>query len=968
MGDNKSRSCEPACAARIRDTAVGQLAEEQEPSVELLHAIASEIANHCGHSVFKSYRLAWGWTVAQAVEQFHQMCRRENLAQRGLVVRSWMEWEAGARPSWDYQDLLSRLFSTNPVQLGWAPDYAPPARRPPPHSADKGLLSARTLMQLPPDIDVFTGHDEELTRLRSLLDGPPTTAVTIAAVSGTAGVGKTALAVHVAHQVHHAYPDGQLYVDLGGTGTKPAGAGDVLAGFLREFGVENTDIPEGLGERTRMYRGCLAGHRVLVVLDNAVDETQLRPLLPGNAGCAVLVTSRTPLATLGGLHLPVDVLPEAEAIDLISAVIGADRAHAEPDAVRIVARLCGGLPLALRIAGARLVSRPSWTVSWFAERLADESRRLDLLAVGDLEVRASFGLSYHSRSGEEQTAFRMLALTAATFPAWNLATLLDTDLHQAEQLLENLVDAQLVEIAGIDTTGAVRYRLHDLIRDFARECSTHHDTDDARRHPARRLIDDYTTAVHTAASILHPGTHPEITDHTAEGTDRAATAADIARTNPRRWFIIEQANIVAAVQLAHRLGLWEQTWQLAATLPTMFDWRADWQAWAHTHELALDAAREIAADGNAEAVILRSLGALYRELGRFEEAATMLTRAAALFRRLNDHRRWAATMKLIGDTRRYQGRLDDALDAFSASLLTAQSESDDRSVAGVLNGLGDTSRGLSRFAEASRYFTESLAIYRDLGDELDAARTRVRYGLVHRDQWNNDQALHMFEQALPVFEEYDDQRWQARTLRHIAVVHRNTGNLEPALSAFEESLSLFDRLADRRGTAVTLRNRGDSYRLADNHAHAVADLTRALEIFESITDHRWIARCHLSLTDLNRTIGNYDQAHQHLDTACDIIYRTSGDSPAQARAQRQLGMLCRDCGDYDTATTALVDAHALFTNLGDQLWIARAHASLARLAQRRGQDPEPEMKEALAICHRRGITAPDSIEMVLKEW
>ncbi|MGY5309152.1 ATP-binding protein [Nocardia gipuzkoensis] len=926
--------------------------------------IAGEIAGHCGHSAFKSHRLAWGWTVAQAVEEFHQMCGRESLKPRGLVVRSWMEWEAGARPSWDYQDLLSRLFSTNPVALGWAPDYAPSS--PPPSAGD--LPFARMLMHLPPDTDVFTGHDDEVARLRGLLESPSTTAVTIAAVSGTAGVGKTALAVHVAHQVHQVYPDGQLYVDLAGTNPSPANAAEVLAGFLREFGVEGADIPKDLDERARKYRGCLAGCRVLVVLDNAADETQLRPLLPGTAGCAVLVTSRTPIATLGGMHVPVDVLPEAEAIGLLSALIGAGRAAAEPDAVRRVARLCGGLPLALRIAGARLMSRPSWTVSWFAERLADESRRLDLLALGDLEVRASFGLSYHSRSDEEQSAFRMLALTAASFPAWNLVALLDTVLHRAEQLLENLVDAQLVEIAGLDATGVVRYRLHDLIRVFARECSARHDSDEARRHAARRLISDYTTAVHTAASILHPGTDPELSDLDLDGADRAAAAVDLARTNPQRWFTVEQANLVAAVELAHHFGLWEQTWQLADALSAMFDWRADWQAWAHTHELALDAARAVAADGYAEAVILRSLGALHREHGRFEEAATMLTRAAAIFRRLGEHRRWAATMKLIGDTRRYQGRLDDALDAFSASLLTAQCESDDRSVAGILNGLGDASRGLSRFTEAGRYFEESLALYRHLGDELDHARTRVRYGLVHRDQWDNTQALGMFEQALTVFEEFDDQRWQARTLRHIAVVHRNTGNLAHALEMFDNALSLFDRLADRRGIAVTLRNRGDAYRLADNRAHAEADLTGSLEIFESIADHRWIARCHLSLADLHRTTSDYDRAHQHLDIAFDIIYRTSGDRPAQARAQRQLGMLCRDCGDYDTATTALVDAHGLFTTLGDDLWIARVHASLAHLKQRCGEDPEPEVKEALAICHRHGITDPDSIELVLKEW
>jgi len=238
-------------------------------------------------------------------------------------------------------------------------------------------------------------------------------------LSGQAGIGKTTLAIHVAHRVGGEFPDGQLYANLRGADARGQDPAEVLAGFLRELGIGGTDIPEGLDERARMYRAQLAGRWMLVVLDNAANEAQVRPLPPGSAGCAVLITSTS----------------------------------------RLAARMCGYLPLALRIAGARLVSRPTWKVSWFATRLADESRRLDLLKAGDLEVRASFGLSYYGRAEAEQHAFRMLSLLPADFPAWNLAAVLGTDPDDAEELLEQLVDAVLVDVAGVDATGLIRYRL-----------------------------------------------------------------------------------------------------------------------------------------------------------------------------------------------------------------------------------------------------------------------------------------------------------------------------------------------------------------------------------------------------------------------------------------------------------------------------------------------------------------------------
>ncbi|MBF6126596.1 ATP-binding protein [Nocardia brasiliensis] len=818
-------------------------------------------------------------------------------------------------------------------------------------------------MQLPPDTDDFAGREEQITRLTSILSADPSRkAVPIATICGQPGVGKTALAIHVAHHVSEAFPDGQLYANLRGAEPLALDAGEVVAGFLRELGVDGAEIPEGTDERARVYRTHLAGRRVIVVLDNAANETQIRPLLPGSASCAVLVTSRSHMAALSGsntIHL--DVLSPDHATALLASLVGAQRARAEPQAVQAVARLCGYLPLALRIAGARLMSRPAWTISWFAERLADESRRLDLLKAGDLEVRASFALSYQSRNSAEQRAFRILTLTAASFPAWNIAALLDLELDEAEELLERLVDAQLVEVAGSDPVGQIRYRLHDLIRDFARECCANLDTSEVRREAVKRLVGKYTVAVRIASATLHPGLYgEEIIDPIA------LIPTSLARGNPRGWFIAERANLIAAVDLAHDAELWPPTWQLVETLSTVFDWRADWQAWAHTHNLASDAARR-AANEHAEAVILRSWGALYRELGRFSDAVDILTQATEIFWRIGELRRWATAMRSLGDTRRYQGRLDDAIIAFSAALDIFEAESDTRSVAGVLNGIADASRGLCRWADARERFEASLNIYRELNDELEEARTLVRYGLVDRDLWRNTEAACMFTKALKVFRRLEDQRWEARALRHIAITHRNEGDIQKALAVFDECLSIFERLADRRGVGVTLRNRGDTHRLANNRSDAAADLQSALQIFRDIGDDRWTARTQLSMADLNRRGEQWSLAEQSIEPAL-ATFRSIGDRPAEARTLRELGLLRRDLGEFEAADKAFIDSCAIFMDLGDDLWVARVKASHARMVARRGEDPSPLMDAAVAICHRHNIVTPDSVDTVLQEW
>ena len=965
------------CAERIRRRYADQLQSADGQRAVVLRRIAAEVAEQCGVTRLKAHRLARGWTVTQAVEAFHSMCRREAIKPRGLTARSWMDWEAGGRPSWDYQDLVSKLLQESAVELGWAADYSAaegaPQRRAlavaavsaraaaPVISSDSGADARRRLLHLPPDIRDFTGRGDQVAQVCRLITGTALsdqTAPPIVCLSGQGGTGKTALAVHVAHRVGGDFPDGQLYTSLRRADSSPLDPAEVLAGFLRELGIDGADIPEGIDERARMYRAQLAGSRILVVLDDASDEAQVRPLLPGSAGCAVLVTSRPQLAALAGAHsVPLGTLPPDQAAEVLTAIIGADRAAAEPEATAKIALLCGYLPLALRIAGARLVSRPAWTISWFAAKL--ESRRLDLLKSGDLEVRASFALSYDSRDEAEQRAFRMAGLLASDFPAWTLAAVLGTDPDEAERLLEQLADAALADIAGVDATGLIRYRLHDLLRDFAKELLRASGDTGSPRDRLAVLASEYTGAAELAAVLVHPGTPA------GPVQERQLIAGDVVRGDPWGWLIAERATLVELVGQAHAASLWDHAWQLAETLPALFDWRADWRSWERTHQLALDAARR-SADMTAQARILRSLGALYRELGRYDEAAALLTQAASIFADHGEQRHRAAAMRNLGDTYRYQGRLSDALSMFTSAIAVFREEGDIRSVAGALNGMADAYRGLSRWDESGRTFRDCIAIYQDIGDQLEEARAKVRYALVFRDQHLIQQALSLIAEGLETARRLGDRRWEARATRQMALVQRNDGDTGSALIELAHCLDILSELEDRRGQAIAMRNRGDTHRLAGNLEGADADLTASLGIFQAIGDRRWEARTRASIGGLLRLRQQWSESRRSLETALET-FRAIADQPGEARALREIGLLLRDQGDLEGSGRALDASQAIFCAQLDVLWEARVMASKSVLVGLRGGDREPLAKQAAAACRQRGIPE-ESIAGALREW
>lgn len=820
------------------------------------------------------------------------------------------------------------------------------------------------LQELPPDVADFTGRDELTVRLSEILSPPSEglrDAIPIVAVCGKGGVGKTALSLHIAHKVARHYPDGQLYIDLRGVEEQVLDPAHVLAGFLRGLGVDGSDIPESLDDRTRMFRGRVGTRRILVFLDNALDERQVKHLIPGSPTCGVIITSRSRLPGLPGCHTEsLDVMEPSQALELLGKVLGPARLAAEEEAAGRIAQLCGFLPLALRIAAARLASRPAWRLDWFAARLGDEQNRLNLLKVGDMEVRASLALSYNSRSDGEKEAFRILGILRTTaFPAWNLAVLTETDLAAAEETAEHLVDAELLEVSGIDSVGMIRYRFHDLLRDYARERLADEEADTTKKAALRRTVNAYTAMAREASAVLQPGVL-----QTTE-PDAVPIIPEIVRGNPRSWFTAERSALVLLVTQAFEAQLWNETWKLAEPLIAMFNWRADWKDWEDTHLIALQAA-ERAGSTLGQAVIRNNLGLLYRELGRFDEAISLTADSVAAFNELDDGHREALARRNLADAYRFKGLLDLAISSFQSSLEVFERYSDQRSAAGALTGMADALRGLSRWEESESRFERSISIYTQVGDRAEETRAKVMLAMVHRDRWRNTSAEALLREGIVAFAELGDKRWEAQSMRLLGTVLRNDGKVTEAVEFLDRCLPAFEDLLDRRLIAVTLRNRGDSFRVIRDYEKAEADFLQALPMFTALGDGRWAARTRVSLADMQRNLHQWEAAEENARAALQY-FRELNDRPAEARALRELGMLFRDRAQWDEAQDIFEQSRVIFADLRDELWVARILDGLARLHEMRGQPTQRLREEIARKCRQSGVS-PDRQAACLAEW
>ncbi|MER6667357.1 BTAD domain-containing putative transcriptional regulator [Amycolatopsis japonica] len=747
--------------------------------------------------------------------------------------------------------------------------------------SDAALLPAvtsRTPRQLPSPPPDFTGRAPELAALRATLVRP--CGMPVAVVSGAGGVGKSTLAHRVAHEIAEHFPDGQLHLELHGSTDSPASAEEVLGRVLRDFDPATTP-PGSHDERVARYRTVLAGTRTLVVLDDAANEAQVRPLLPGGPGCAVVVTSRNRLPALAGATFcELGVLPADAALDLLTRIVGAERASTEPASAAEITELCGQLPLAIRVAGARLVSRRQWSLSRLANRLAQEQRRLDELVVGDQEVRASINLSYTLLPKAARTALRRLGLLGlAHFPAWVAAAAMEADPDDAEQVLEDLVDVSLLEVGGVDPLGLMRYRLHDLVRLFALERAVEEEPAADRAATVERVLGAWIWLVDRINETLPPVV-PSI-----QGTSRLGrpVAEEIARrvvARPYEWFRAEEEAMTSAVELAAALDLVDIAVGLSSALcGTAFGGHNrvlddSLGSWRRTHDAALTAARRTE-NALGEATLLAGLGQLYYEHDDFPRSRAHLSQALSMFRAAGDVRGEAATLAALGAACREQGYLPEAVH-FLDRAGRMWSELDDPGAMGHVHRLAGTVRlELGEYPGALTALTEARTSFAAAGSRRGEGLTLRSLSLYHRARGEWAEAEEFARAALAVFEGTEDRMLAAYSERALAKALLRRGDSVAARRLADNALDVCRELGDAFGHACTLRVVGEVH-LAEGRLYQAKDcLEDSLQRWTDLRAELFRARTLRTLAEVHDALGDVPAGERMTGQACEI-FRTYG--------------------------------------------------------------------------------------------
>jgi DNA-binding SARP family transcriptional activator/tetratricopeptide (TPR) repeat protein len=677
---------------------------------------------------------------------------------------------------------------------------------------------------LPPDVPDFTGRDEAVRHVQSYAR---TASRPVIVVSGVGGAGKSALAVYCAHLLAARYPDGVLFADLRGTG-KPVDSGDVLARFLRVLGVSGAELPDDPDERAELYRMTVAERQMIIVLDNARREHQVRPLLPGSGNCLVIVTARSRLTGLAGAEpIELDILSAEASLDMLGRIVGRDRVTAEPDAAATIVRLCAGIPLAIRVAGAKLLARTHWPLRTLATRLSDQRRRLDELALGDLAIRSSLELNYTELAGPQRQAFHLLCLLdPPDFGSWLAAPLLDIDVDEAEDVVEHLVDMRLLDIAGIDAIGRVRYRFHDLVRLFGAEQAERHEPDALVRAAVSRALGVLMALVETGAARL-----PRVTlglrpapGPTVELDPRLA--AEVSG-DPTGWLKAETQAVIRTLERAHELGVDEAgTTLITSLLSSPFAARNEFDGWQRTHEIAL---RVAVGSGNrlAEASLIAGLGQLFYERDEFAAALTHFRHA-----------------------------LDIA---------TAIGADPVRAVA--LVGIGTVQRDLAELDEAGTNLATAAELAERTGDRGVLAAARYGLGAIHREHGDLDTAISALEQCVALYRDLDDRRGEALALRGLSLCHRAAGEADPAAALSEQAHRILEEAGDILGTAYALQSLAKA-RIRQRRPDGVPELLdRARETCVAHRDRFGIALITRTQGELALATGRLDRAQALLTEA-----------------------------------------------------------------------------------------------------
>jgi tetratricopeptide (TPR) repeat protein len=815
---------------------------------------------------------------------------QEDLMQRsGLDVRTIRNLERG-RARWPYPDTVRRLADALDL-CGADRDVftAAAGRRLVPGAAEVGGGAATASApaspapgehrpvipcELPGVVRAFVGRTDELAVLAGLLEhadqaGPGT--VVISAIGGTAGVGKSALAIQWAHQVARQFPDGQLYVNLRGYDPdRPVPAADALAGFLRALGLPGQDIPPEADERGARYRSLLVGRRMLVVLDNAGSADQVRPLLPGNPACAVVVTSRDALAGLvardGAVRLELDVLPPQDAVALLRALVG-PRVEAEPGAAATLASQCCRLPLALRIAAELAATRPDVALDALTAELADLRTRLHQLeANGDprTQVRTVFSWSYRDLDAEAARTFRLFGLhPGPDLDPHAAAALTGTSEQQARRALDTLARAHLIQ-----PVSPGRHGMHDLLRSYARELSAIQDTEAGQHAALTRLFDHYLHSAATAMDTLYP-TERHRRPRVPRPASVAHLLADPAATPGEDWLDAELANLtaIAHAAIAESPG---HTTGLAATLFRHLDACGHYEEAVRIHS---DARVAAAASGDrvAEALALTNLGVVAIRQGEDQQATGYLQEAHGLYRDSSDLIGQARTLHNLGILDHRCDRDDRAVRQIQQAIRLFREAGDRVGHIHSISFLGKVHSQLGNYELAAECQQDALILSREIGDRTGEGFALGYLSEIEQARGRYPQAASHLYQALAIFREIGNRNGEGDAHNDLGSLGLRQEHYSQAIGHFKRALAIFRETGDKHGQVDVLTEMGEALLAADDITGARTSYISALALASQLGHERKVARAYRGIAETHHAAGDQDEALRYRDLALTFI-------------------------------------------------------------------------------------------------
>jgi tetratricopeptide (TPR) repeat protein len=819
---------------------------------------------------------------------------------------------------------------------------------------------------LPADVASFTGRQAELERLMRALPGRETAGgiVRIDAIDGMAGVGKTAFAVHAAHQLASRFPDGQLFVRLHGhtPGQRPAEPADALATLLLAIGVAPQQIPAALEARAGLWRDRMAGSRTLLLLDDATGSEQIRPLLPGTAGTLVLVTSRHRLTALPeALPVSLDILDPNEAAQLFAGLAGRSDLFAGSDDVVKVVALCGYLPLAIRLMAGQLKYHPMWSAADLAADLASAAHRLAHMHAENDSVAAAFDLSYRNLSTDRQQLFRRLGLhPGADIDAYAAAAVDCTDLATARELLDDLFGYHL-----IDEPARGRYRFHDLIREHARALAATEQPAE-RDAAAGRLLDYYLHTARAADRYLArraPAGVPAVI-----GIPPAHAPDLPTREDAVTWMDAERFNLYAAAGYAALHDQRAHAIAIAVAMKGFLRSQGHWHQALTLHHTALKAAR-LASDPLAEAGALTDLSVVQYLTGDYPAAATSAARAVELHRDLGNRLGEADALDELGAVQYQTGDYPAAAATLGRALKLHRDLGNRLGEASALSDLGVVQYLTVDYPAAAASQEQALDLYRDLGDHLGEANALSFLGAVQYQTGNYPAAAVSQERALELYRDLGNRLGEANALTLLGTVQRATGGYPAATASVTQALELHRDLGNRLGEASAIANLGSVQEAAGDYPAAAASLTNALELYRDVSNRNGEASALMNLGSVQQAAGDYPAAAASLEQALEL-FCDLGDRSGEVEALNNMGELLLASAEPAEAHARHEQALAIATDIASPLEEARALEGIGRCHLHDGQPDAytARLRQALAIYRRIKSPRAQRVETTLREY